>query len=588
MDHPLPPRIPDGPLPHLPHPHNQESNQERAMKAQSSSNSISFLIDSRGASPVVCPSLPGKLQRTPPTLTPAAPSTDYPDDDFEFEHSINQSFIADNVSLRPSEDVEKITGLLRKRKASPTEAPDHDYLSFKKMSKKSRTLFSKSRRRKHRKRVLEKDEFANDDDYDPDVVPFGNEVLEDPSKIYCYCQQPYNEDLFYIQCDACNQWFCSNCTFLKESQLDSIILFYCIPCEKTTGKKTFRRRLCAAYEYTKKLEIEMEDAMDDDSPGPNFHPDPSHAPDPLQNQHDIVELDPSALILKQIPGKLVVYTHPSTCKTHVPHENDTQNKPLPPSPPLPKNQRKILEYRPNYYCSETCGLSLAAHRLITATPNIPSKALARRNDIKKRKKMAQNISILPVSCRMSPPEIPTSARLETQDRLELSRLQTLDTLLKSRVRALSVWLKRIDGALEMCEQYEKGRKGGPVCGFDSRMVGEWVVPCWKDWLSTCEDKRRDFENDDGNGNDSRDLTECGGEEGELKEDSVEKRLDTSMICMVQGKCSQHVGWRILRVAEVETEMNLGMQDLETNNQAMQRVIDGMRKRREDVKLAVPQ
>ncbi|KAI8622129.1 hypothetical protein BC830DRAFT_1057440, partial [Chytriomyces sp. MP71] len=59
--------------------------------------------------------------------------------------------------------------------------------------------------------------------------------MEDPSKMYCYCQLPYDEDLFYIQCDECNQWYCSKCTFLKESQLDSIILFFCIPCETVTG-----------------------------------------------------------------------------------------------------------------------------------------------------------------------------------------------------------------------------------------------------------------------------------------------------------------------------------------------------------------
>ncbi|ORY53162.1 hypothetical protein BCR33DRAFT_655223 [Rhizoclosmatium globosum] len=166
-------------------------------------------------------------------------------------------------------------------------------------------------------------------------MSYGNEVLEDPSKLYCYCQLPHNDDLFYIQCDECNQWFCSKCTFLKESQLDSIILFYCIPCETITGKKTFRRRLCAAYEYTKKVEIEMEDAMDDDAEtNPKSTPQlPQLLLPTAATNGTSSNLQISKRIRSPTPNQNL-YTHPPTCKTYVPHESDslTQTESTEPHP----------------------------------------------------------------------------------------------------------------------------------------------------------------------------------------------------------------------------------------------------------------
>ncbi|KAJ3061247.1 hypothetical protein HDU98_002832 [Podochytrium sp. JEL0797] len=474
----------------------------------------------------------------------------------------------------------------RKRKADSDNADspqtyNNNSSSSKKISKRSRTLFSKSRRRR-RKRALDEEHL------DTEEVTYGTEVLEDPSKLYCYCQEVYNENLFYIQCDECNQWFCSNCTFLQESQLDSIILFYCIPCETTTGKKTFRRRLCAAYEYTQKLEIEMED---EDDPESSTAPSSSTAtPAPAA---DASSSSPPRQRPKPLP-----YTHPTTCKTHVPHASDTHH----PSPAQsdsshmqqPLQPRVLESSHPMYYCSETCGLSLARHRLITsitaprsATTRLPSKLTTRRRDISARVEMDRKIHEvdprLPVSAPIPPPSgPPTLSRLEATDLTALRRMQLASGEMKTRMRALQVWLDRVEGALERCEVRNVGKKGvESVCGFDERMVGEWVVPSWKEWGGILGGERRRLLRE-------KEEEEEEGEEGEVVEEKMggvveDVEADETKVCFVKGKCSHHVGWKILRVVEVETEMNLAMQDLEKNNQAMQRIIDGIRKRREDAR-----
>lgn len=44
---------------------------------------------------------------------------------------------------------------------------------------------------------------------------------EDESRLYCMCRQPYDESLFYIQCDSCQDWLHGKCVGIvsKEAQL---------------------------------------------------------------------------------------------------------------------------------------------------------------------------------------------------------------------------------------------------------------------------------------------------------------------------------------------------------------------------------
>ncbi|KAJ3260907.1 hypothetical protein HDU77_001184 [Chytriomyces hyalinus] len=292
----------------------------------------------------------------------------------------------------------------------------HLYI-FLKIQKKSRTLFSKSRRSKQKKRHSAAPSVEHDS-------AFG---LEDPAKLYCYCQKPYNEDLFYIQ----------------ESQLDSIILFYCIPCEASTGLKTVRRRLCAAYEFAQKMEIEMGEAADDTS----------SLNDPGAEISVIAKEENSPETSSPRSSKGPLYTHPQSCLMHVPHESENKHD---------NNSNKDHEIQPShassssidvlnasvssasaqsaskllFHCSETCGLSLAAFRLQAAISGAPltkdtkiasssnsttttapalnlflkptnrliSKACASRNEIERKRYLWENIlkQIYPASTQVGP------------------------------------------------------------------------------------------------------------------------------------------------------------------------------------------
>ncbi|KAI8845210.1 hypothetical protein BJ741DRAFT_573256 [Chytriomyces cf. hyalinus JEL632] len=350
----------------------------------------------------------------------------------DFDSALDSAFARDEAAFSASYSQLPDESFSRKRKSS--ESDDfHDVhagsdsafaassskkhiFHLLKIQKKSRTLFSKSRRSKQKKRHSAAPSVEHDS-------AFG---LEDPAKLYCYCQKPYNEDLFYIQ----------------ESQLDSIILFYCIPCEASTGLKTVRRRLCAAYEFAQKMEIEMGEAADDTS----------SLTDPGAEISVIAKEENSPDTSSPRPSKGPLYTHPQSCLMHVPHESENKHD---------NNSNKDNEIQPSlassssidalnasissasaqatskllFHCSETCGLSLAAFRLQAAISGAPltkdtkiasssnltttapalnlflkptnrliSKACASRNEIERKRYLWENIlkQIYPASTQVGP------------------------------------------------------------------------------------------------------------------------------------------------------------------------------------------
>ncbi|KAJ3197756.1 hypothetical protein HDU82_001378, partial [Entophlyctis luteolus] len=425
--------------------------------------------------------------------------------------------------------------------------------------KRSRTVFSKSRR-KRRKRVGE-------------VLESGEGFGEDPSKLYCYCQQKYDDGLFYIQ----------------ESQLDSIILFFCIPCETTTGKKTFRRRLCAAYEYTQKLEIELimegeQEQQKSLSKGTLTR---------IKSEHSTAE----ASRCSSPAPKPLAYSHPATCKTYVPHESDRKSTPPPISDgPAPAElASRVLDTQPAFYCSEECGMSLARYRLLSAIAGATGRdgailqskracARARKQSLAQMcAKIAGNI---PTPDRnrwlarcgtvaqgslggngtcagiQTVPASPTQLN-GPSDIEQLKSLAEYGEFLKSYVRALEQWLKRIDDAVETAE-YEwnvESTGEGPLCGFDERIIDDWAVPCLGDWMKLTDTERMAY----------------------LSESTLDAGANPSGVsskaCMTRGKCTRHIGWKILHIAQTETEINLTMQELENNNQEIQRIIDCIRAKR---------
>ncbi|KAJ3351713.1 hypothetical protein HDU83_008740 [Entophlyctis luteolus] len=391
------------------------------------------------------------------------------------------------------------------------------------------------------------------------------------------------------QCDECNQWFCSKCTFLQESQLDSIILFFCIPCETTTGKKTFRRRLCAAYEYTQKLEIELimegeQEQQKSLSKGTLTR---------IKSEYSTAE----ASRCSSPAPKPLAYSHPATCKTYVPHESDRKSTPPPISDgPAPAElASRVLDTQPAFYCSEECGMSLARYRLLSAIAGATGRdgailqskracARARKQSLAQMcAKIAGNI---PTPDRnrwlarcgtvaqgslggngtcagiQTVPASPTQLN-GPSDIEQLKSLAEYGEFLKSYVRALEQWLKKIDDAVETAE-YEwnvESTGEGPLCGFDERIIDDWAVPCLGDWMKLTDTERMAY----------------------LSESTLDAGANPSGVsskaCMTRGKCTRHIGWKILHIAQTETEINLTMQELENNNQEIQRIIDCIRAKR---------
>ncbi|KAL1492649.1 hypothetical protein ABEB36_010877 [Hypothenemus hampei] len=52
---------------------------------------------------------------------------------------------------------------------------------------------------------------------------------------YCLCGQPYNSDIFMIQCDSCKDWFHSTCCNFREWQAIEIDKYHCPRCSPIVG-----------------------------------------------------------------------------------------------------------------------------------------------------------------------------------------------------------------------------------------------------------------------------------------------------------------------------------------------------------------
>ncbi|KAJ3323584.1 hypothetical protein HDV06_001608 [Boothiomyces sp. JEL0866] len=55
---------------------------------------------------------------------------------------------------------------------------------------------------------------------------------EQKPKNYCSCDEQYNPDLFYIQCESCDQWFHGKCVSIDEDTSSQIIKWFCKPCKQ--------------------------------------------------------------------------------------------------------------------------------------------------------------------------------------------------------------------------------------------------------------------------------------------------------------------------------------------------------------------
>jgi hypothetical protein len=52
---------------------------------------------------------------------------------------------------------------------------------------------------------------------------------------YCLCGQPYDPNIFMIQCDACKDWFHSSCCNFQEHLAIEIDKYHCPKCAPLFG-----------------------------------------------------------------------------------------------------------------------------------------------------------------------------------------------------------------------------------------------------------------------------------------------------------------------------------------------------------------
>ncbi|XP_074033791.1 nucleosome-remodeling factor subunit NURF301 E(bx) isoform X2 [Leptinotarsa decemlineata] len=57
----------------------------------------------------------------------------------------------------------------------------------------------------------------------------------DTHKLYCLCQQPYDDSQFYICCDRCQDWFHGRCVGILQSEADNIDEYICPRCQRNNS-----------------------------------------------------------------------------------------------------------------------------------------------------------------------------------------------------------------------------------------------------------------------------------------------------------------------------------------------------------------
>ncbi|KAI8917409.1 hypothetical protein BC831DRAFT_394106, partial [Entophlyctis helioformis] len=53
--------------------------------------------------------------------------------------------------------------------------------------------------------------------------------------VFCICRQPYDDSQFYIQCDACDEWFHGTCMNVSEDESEAVDKWYCQACIQSRG-----------------------------------------------------------------------------------------------------------------------------------------------------------------------------------------------------------------------------------------------------------------------------------------------------------------------------------------------------------------
>ncbi|KAJ3416692.1 hypothetical protein HDV05_000522 [Chytridiales sp. JEL 0842] len=520
----------------------------------------------------------------------------------------------------------------RKRK-SATEAGSK--------KKKSRSIYSKSRTKGKRS---SKQAAGQSDVPESELVdPAGG---EDPNKLYCYCQQPYNAFLFYIGCENCDGWFHGTCAKMTEEDADDVSSWFCNDCTAATGKVPIWRPRCAAYEFMKecrkrKAEEEQKRKSEEEASlpmkeevatelGPKLEeeiPQQHEEAKPTETEASSSEQEPAFPAQPLIQPLPPEFTLPLTCKRYLP--DPTNLEPTEPtsldqleSKPAEEDQSltcpkpfhqllPIMAPEGSRFCSDSCGLTLARHTLLSAihSKKVPKKDATLNTSI--------NEDIL-----KHPPVKDTPSYSEEVDRERLRKLVGLIHLMKLRVRAIEELQKNIDGAIERAwkalvpvslidgrspvsttsqpsQTLEVSSAGGEppppvqrvvahgkICGFDTRIIKDWLVPDWPIWVEGKHEKEDSMDIDDMANVDSMkqaDNVALGSskETGVANGEEQEGMEPVDTMCMAVGRCELHHNWKTLRSREAELELELQVSSLLSALKEYQWLKRRMLKRRAD-------
>ncbi|XP_056605354.1 lysine-specific demethylase 7A isoform X1 [Triplophysa dalaica] len=63
------------------------------------------------------------------------------------------------------------------------------------------------------------------------------------AQLYCVCRQPYDFNLFMIECDICKDWFHGSCVQIVEHYAADIDVYHCPNCEPIHGPSLMKKRI---------------------------------------------------------------------------------------------------------------------------------------------------------------------------------------------------------------------------------------------------------------------------------------------------------------------------------------------------------
>ncbi|KAJ3137181.1 hypothetical protein HK100_000955 [Physocladia obscura] len=441
--------------------------------------------------------------------------------------------------------------------------------------------------------------------YDDDISESGSNDHEDFNK-------KYDPDLFYIQCDGCDEWFHGICANINEEQAERIFLWFCRICERDTGRRSVFKKFCAAWLADKetRTEINTNKIEELELPESNFQ-DYGDVSTPvssnlgstfdkisktemlqeysLQSRYSLYRAENSrtcatALTVDELSStstpelqktylsSIISPLSPEPSPQHVSllyHTPETCLKYLP-DPVATNNTSSHLTDTFSRYCSPVCGISVSKYALVHCIrqEKIPMRKYKRSTEEERATREEPHV-------------------LEAFDAIESQKLRDLAICrnrIELRINALKNCANRVAGAVWrakivnyfVARVYDDGKENkhqgktngkkkrrvntmnsvdcfdeGHICAFDARIAQWWSQENQND-VAGLENFDQFLEEDDYLLDDEVNLEDV---EEASSVDEI-KSLVSQVMCVAQiESCQIHSGWQIIKVKGIELEIN---------------------------------